>query len=56
MTLISRLFVGSVFILAIAACSPEMGSEQWCTDMKATPSADWTASQAANFAQHCLLK
>ncbi|MFT7413407.1 MAG: hypothetical protein ACI9FO_000050 [Methylophagaceae bacterium] len=59
MTVIKKLLAGSIallFILTIAACSPEVGSDQWCADMKATPSGDWTSNQAADFAKHCILK
>lgn len=56
MILLSRLFVGSIFILTVTACSPEVGSDQWCADMKATPSGDWTANHAADYGKHCLLK
>jgi hypothetical protein len=56
MTLINKLFVGSIFILAVVACTPEIGSHQWCADLKATTPTDWTASQATDFAKHCLLK
>jgi len=38
-----------------AACSPEVGSEEWCEDMKNKPKGDWTANEAADFAKHCLL-
>lgn len=56
MTAINKLFAASSLILAMTACTPEIGSDQWCADMKATPSGDWTANQAADYAKHCLLK
>ncbi len=42
-------------ILALAACSPEVGSEAWCEDMKEKPKGDWSANEAADFARHCIL-
>jgi hypothetical protein len=39
----------------IAACSPEVGSKEWCEDMKNKPKGDWTANEAADFAKHCIL-
>ena len=39
----------------IAACSPEVGSKEWCDDMKNKPKGDWTANEAADFAKHCIL-
>jgi hypothetical protein len=40
----------------LVACSPEVGSDDWCDDMKEKDKADWTASEAADFAKHCVLK
>jgi len=59
MTVISKLIAGSIalfLLLTITACSPEVGSDQWCADMKATSSGDWSANQTADFAKHCILK
>jgi hypothetical protein len=41
--------------LATTACSPEVGSEEWCSQMKEKPKGDWTANEAADFAKHCIL-
>ena len=41
--------------LTLAACSPDVGSEDWCDDMKEKPKGDWTANEAADFAKHCVL-
>ena len=38
----------------LAACAPEVGSKEWCADMTQKPKGDWTASEAADFAKHCL--
>lgn len=48
--------LASVFFLALTACAPEVGSDQWCTDMKEKAKADWTTNQAADFAKHCIFK
>ena len=39
----------------LAACSPEVGSEDWCSDMKEKPKGDWSTNEAADFAKHCVL-
>ncbi|MHC8491093.1 DUF3012 domain-containing protein [Thalassospira sp. SM2505] len=39
---------------AVSACSPEVGSEEWCADLKEKPKGDWTANEAADFTKHCL--
>jgi len=43
---------GMMFFLA--ACAPEVGSKEWCEDMKEKPKADWTVGDAADFAKNCI--
>ena len=43
-------------LLGLSACSPEVGSEKWCANLKAKPKGDWTANEAADYAKHCLFK
>ncbi|MCW8885869.1 MAG: DUF3012 domain-containing protein [Motiliproteus sp.] len=45
-----------VFSFVLAGCSPEVGSDGWCQDMKAKPKGDWTTNEAADFAKHCVFK
>ena len=45
----------ALMFLSVAACSPEVGSKEWCEDMKTKPKGDWTASEAADFAKSCIL-
>jgi len=46
----------SALLLAglIAGCAPEVGSDAWCEDMKKKPKGDWTATEAKDFAKHCI--
>ena len=44
---------GAVAVI-LAACSPEVGSDGWCNDMKEKDRGDWTASEAADFAKNCV--
>lgn len=44
-----------LFSLLLAACTPEVGSEAWCEDLKNKPKGDWTANEAGDFARHCLI-
>ncbi|ORU94176.1 MAG: hypothetical protein A6F70_07830 [Cycloclasticus sp. symbiont of Bathymodiolus heckerae] len=48
--------LAAAFLLSLTACAPEVGSEAWCTDMKAKPKADWTANQTTDFAKSCIFK
>lgn len=38
----------------LAGCAP-VGSARWCANMKAKPKGDWTATEAIDFAKHCVL-
>ena len=42
----------AVFILT--ACSPTIGSEEWCAAMKEKPKGDWTATEAKDFTKLCI--
>jgi hypothetical protein len=49
------LTLAIVAIGGLSACSPEVGSKEWCADMKEKPKGDWSANEAADFAKHCVL-
>ena len=49
------LFALLSIVGALSACSPEVGSEAWCTALKEKPKGDWSANEAADFAKHCVL-
>ena len=50
------LFIFFCLIAMFIGCSPEVGSDKWCEDMKEKPKGDWTASEAADYAKHCIIK
>jgi len=52
--LIHGLVLGA--LLFVLGCAPEVGSEEWCNDLKATPKGDWSANDATAFAKHCIFK
>jgi hypothetical protein len=45
---------GIFFVTALAACSPEVGSKEWCEDLKEKPKGDWSSNEAAEFAKNCV--
>jgi hypothetical protein len=49
------LLAMGLFALGLSACDPEIGSPEWCTDMKAKPVGDWTGNQTADYAKNCVL-
>ena len=55
-----RNLVGVLILLFLAGmvigCSPEVGSDEWCKDMKEKPKKDWTASEVADYTKHCIFK
>ena len=40
----------------LAACSAEVGSKEWCEDLKERPKGEWTVNEAADYTKHCLFK
>lgn len=51
----TRLFAVIAIVGGLSACAPEVGSPEWCADMKEKPKGDWSANEAADFAKHCVL-
>ena len=45
----------ALFSVTLVACSPEVGSKEWCADMKNKAKGDWSANEAKDFAKHCVL-
>jgi len=45
-----------LFVSALTACAPEVGSDAWCEDMAEKSKGDWTANEAAEFAKSCVFK
>jgi len=45
----------AAFGLAVAACAPEVGSPDWCEQMKEKPKGEWTANEMGEFTKNCLM-
>lgn len=50
-----KLFALLAIVGTVSACAPEVGSPEWCADMKEKPKGEWSANEAADFAKHCVL-
>jgi uncharacterized protein YfaS (alpha-2-macroglobulin family) len=50
-----KLIVCLSVALLLPACA-EVGSERWCENIKEKPKGDLTASEAKDYAKHCLMK
>ena len=44
----------SMLVMFMVGCAPEVGSDDWCADLKEKDKGDWTAAQAKDFAKHCI--
>jgi len=58
MTLVKKIVSLSaiaLFGLTVAACSPKVGSPEWCEQMKEKPKGDWSANEAADFTKNCIM-
>ena len=41
--------------LWFAGCSPRVGSDAWCADMKEKPKGEWTLDEGKSYAKYCVL-
>jgi DUF3012 family protein len=49
-----RLLTLLISLFLLSACTPEIGSEKWCSQMKEKSKGDWTANEVTDFAKHCI--
>ena len=50
-----KVFALLAIVASVSACAPEVGSDEWCADMKEKPKGDWSSNEAADFAKNCVL-
>lgn len=43
-----------VLAISLSACSPEVGSKEWCEDMKKKDKGQWTADEATTYTKNCV--
>jgi hypothetical protein len=58
MSIVKKLIsIATIVMLdfSVTACTPEVGSDAWCEMMKEKPTGDWTATEAGDYAKHCIL-
>ncbi len=51
-----NIFVALSLLITVTACAPEVGSDNWCQQLKDKPKGDWTANEAKDYTKHCLFK
>lgn len=40
--------------MTLTACSPKVGSKEWCVAMQKKPKGEWTTDQIGQYAKHCM--
>jgi hypothetical protein len=51
----SAVVVLALPLFALQGCSPEVGSKEWCVELKEKPKGEWTANEVKDFAKSCIL-
>lgn len=44
----------AVMVLFLPGCTPDVGSESWCEDLKEKSKDEWTANEIKNYTKHCI--
>jgi hypothetical protein len=50
------LALAGIIAALTLACSPEVGSDAWCEEMRDTPKGDWSANEASAYLSDCAFK
>ncbi len=53
-SLVTALVLAGFAMMPLAACSPAVGSKEWCEQLKKKPKGDWSSNDAAQFAKSCV--
>ena len=48
--------ISALGLLLSLACSPAVGSEKWCSELREKPKADWSANDVAGYTKHCVFE
>jgi len=52
-----KKFVFAILVsILLSACAPEIGSDEWCVNLKEKPKGDWTITETKDYTKHCLFK
>lgn len=51
-----KILLLSFLLTQLIACSAEVGSDEWCENLKEKPKGDWTATEIKDYAKHCIFK
>ena len=51
-----HILLAIIIIALLGACSPEVGSDDWCKSLKEKNVSDWTSQEAKDFTKYCIFK
>ncbi len=51
-----KLLLTIIIGINLTGCSPEIGSEKWCSNLKDKPKGDWTINETKDYAKHCIFQ
>ncbi len=54
--LVKKILFVCLLLSLLVACTPEVGSEDWCKNLEQKPKGEWSANEAKDYARHCLFK
>jgi len=50
-----RLISALALLALMSACTPEVGSPEWCKAMKEKPKKEWTIGESKDYLKHCIM-
>ena len=51
-----KLLLVITLVHLVSACTPKVGSPEWCTSIEEKPKGDLTLNEAQDYARHCVFK
>ena len=52
---IKKMLILAISLVVMCACSPEVGSQRWCKQMKEKPKGEWTANETVEYGRSCII-
>ncbi len=52
----ATLAIAALLPIYLMGCTPKIGSEKWCANLKERPQGDWSMNETVAYTKHCILK
>jgi len=49
-----KITTSLIILTFLFACTPKVGSKEWCKNMKEKDKGDWTMTETKDYAKHCI--